>query len=94
MEVQAGQARLTELGVAGWPVWKDAEGVRELHLDAGERSYFLAGRATLTPEDGAPVTVEKGDLIYLPAGRCRWEVLETVRRHYRSEALSPACCIL
>jgi uncharacterized cupin superfamily protein len=38
--------------------------------------------------------VAKGDLIYLPAGRCRWEVHETVRRHYRSEALSPACCII
>jgi uncharacterized cupin superfamily protein len=94
VEHQAGPARLTELGVTGWPVWKDTEGARELHLDAAERSYFLAGSATLTPEGGAPVTVRKGDLIYLPAGRCRWEVHETVRRHYRSEALSPACCII
>lgn len=87
-------ARQTELGVHGWPVWKDSVGSRTLTHDAIEKSYFLAGRATLTPEGGEPVTVHKGDLVVVPAGRCRWEVHETVRRHYRSEALSPACCII
>jgi uncharacterized protein len=87
-------ARQTELGVHGWPVWKDGEGARTLTLDADEKSYFLAGRATLTPDGGEPVTVNKGDLVIVPAGRCRWDVHETVRRHYRSEALSPACCII
>lgn len=87
-------ARQTELGVHGWPVWKDGEGARTLTLDADEKSYLLAGRATLTPNGGEPVTVNKGDLVVIPAGICHWEVHETVRRHYRSEALSPACCII
>lgn len=94
VERQVAQARLTELGVAGWPTWKDGEGSRTLDYEAAEKSYFLDGSATLTPEGGAPVTVGKGDLVVIPAGACHWEVHATVRRHYRSEALSPACCII
>lgn len=88
------QARKTELGIHGWPTWKDAEGERTLSYDASEKSYFLAGRATLTPEGGEPVTINPGDLVSIPAGKCLWQVHQTVRRHYRSDALSPACCII
>ena len=88
------QARQSELGIHGWPTWKDAEGERTLSYDAAEKSYFLAGSATLTGEDGEAVTVNPGDLVVIPAGDCRWQVHSPVRRHYRSEALSPACCII
>ena len=87
-------ARRAELGVDGWPVWKDGTGSRILTLDAPEQSCFLAGEAVLTLEGGESVTVGKGDLVVLPAGACRWEVRTEVRQHYRSDALSPACCIL
>lgn len=86
--------RQAELGVHGWPTWKDAEGERRIALDAAEKSYFLAGSATLTPEGGEPITVRAGDLVEIPAGNCLWQVHVLVRRHYRSEALSPACCII
>lgn len=86
--------RQTELGVHGWPTWKDAVGTRSVNLDADEKSFFLAGSATLTPEGGVAVTVNAGDLVLVPAGNCTWEVHAAVRRHYRSEALSPACCII
>lgn len=87
-------ARRAELGVDGWPVWKDGAGHRTLNLDAGEKSYFLAGEAVLTLEGEEPVRIGKGDLVILPSGACHWEVITDVRRHYRSEALSPACCII
>jgi len=87
-------ARQTELGVPGWPIWKDAEGQRTLSAEASEKSWLIAGRATLTLENGEQITVERGDLVVIPAGTCHWHVHETVRRHYRSDALSPACCIL
>lgn len=87
-------ARRAELGVDGWPLWKDGVGSRALTLDASEKSYFLAGEAVLTLEGGEPVSVRQGDLVIIPAGTCRWEVLADVRRHYRSDALSPACCII
>jgi uncharacterized cupin superfamily protein len=94
VERDISQARQTELGIHGWPTWKDAEGERTLTYDAAEKSYFLAGRATLTLEGDEPVTVHPGDLVEIPAGTCHWHVHERVRRHYRSEALTPACCIL
>lgn len=86
--------RRAELGVDGWPLWKDAVGSRTLTLEAAEHSYLLDGSVTLTPEGGAPVTAARGDLVVIPAGSCRWEVHASVRRHYRSEALTPACCII
>lgn len=87
-------ARRTELGVDAWPLWKDAVGSRSLTLDACEHSYLLEGSVTLTPENGTAVTVGRGDLVTIPPGRCLWEVHATVRRRYRSEALTPACCII
>lgn len=87
-------ARQVELGVHGWPTWKDGEGERTLPYADGEKSFFLAGRATLTLENGEEVTVEAGDLVLIPAGQCHWRVHSQVRRHYRTEGLTPACCII
>lgn len=94
VERQATAARLNELGVHGWPTWKDSVGTRELDYDAAERSYLLDGSATLSMQDGTSCNVEKGDLVIIPAGKCLWVVHQQVRRHYRSDALSPACCII
>ena len=86
--------RKTELGIAGWPTWKDGEGERTLPYADTEKTYFLTGSATLTLPGEASVTVNAGDLVIIPAGDCHWCVHHLVRRHYRSEALSPACCII
>jgi len=94
LEAAVTPARLTELGALAWPQWKDPVGVTSQHYDAEEKSYFLAGEALLGLPGSEPVRVAKGDLITIPAGECRWEVLSLVRRHYRSDALSPACCIV
>ncbi len=94
LERNADPQRLAALGVSGWPTWTDPQGERTLHCDAPERNYLLSGAAILTLADGTRVEVGKGDLFMLPAGDCHWRVTQTVRRHYRSEALSPACCII
>jgi uncharacterized cupin superfamily protein len=94
VEREAPPARLAELGVHGWPTWKDGVGSRVLQSDAAEKSYLLDGVVTLTANGGEPVTARKGDLVIIPAGECLWEVSQAVRRHYRSDALSPACCIV
>lgn len=88
------EARKAELGIAAWPLWKDGAGCRTLTLDAGEKSYFLSGEVVLTLPGQAPVTLGKGDLVTLPPGPCQWDVKSDIRRHYRSDALSPACCII
>ncbi len=94
IERQVLAARLNELGVHGWPTWKDGVGTRLLEYDAAEQSYLLDGAATLSLHDGKEVKVEKGDLVIIPSGTCLWVVHQAVRRHYRSDALSPACCII
>jgi uncharacterized cupin superfamily protein len=94
VERQISLARQTELGVHGWPTWKDGTGTRVLDFDAAEKSYLLDGAAKLCMEDGVSVNVEKGDLVIIPAGKCQWIVHSPIRRHYRSDALSPACCII
>ncbi len=94
VERQVTSARLAELGVHGWPTWKDGVGQHLQDYDAAEKSYLLDGSATLSMEDGEPVSVAKGDLVIIPAGKCQWLVHSQIRRHYRSEALSPACCII
>lgn len=94
VERQVTPARLNELGVHGWPTWKDGVGSRQMDFDAPEKSYLLDGSATLCMCEGPSVNVEKGDLIFIPAGKCHWTVHREIRRHYRSDALSPACCII
>ena len=60
-------------------------------LSVAATTAFAGGMAEpVTPE----VIVEKGDLVIIPAGKCVWVVHQQVRRHYRSDALSPACCII
>ncbi len=94
VERQISPARLNELGVHGWPTWKDGVGTRQLDYDAAEKSFLLDGSVTLNMTDGTSVNVEKGDLVIIPAGKCQWIVHQQVRRQYRSDALSPACCII
>lgn len=94
IEAQASEQRLTELGVLAWPQWKDPVGSYSQNYEAEEKSYFLEGEAWLSMADEEPQHVSKGDLITIPCGVCHWRVLSRVRRHYRSEALSPACCIV
>jgi hypothetical protein len=40
VERQISPSRLTELGVNGWPTWKDGVGTRQLDYDASEKSHI------------------------------------------------------
>lgn len=94
IEPQAPTQRLIELGVLAWPQWKDPVGSYNQHYEAEEKSYILEGEALLSLAGEEPQRVSKGDLVTIPCGVCHWLVLSRVRRHYRSDALSPACCIV
>lgn len=48
-----------------------------------ETCYFLEGSVVVTPANGEPVQIGKGDLVTLPEGiDCVWEIKEPVRKHY------------
>ncbi|MDX2216553.1 MAG: cupin domain-containing protein [Oculatellaceae cyanobacterium bins.114] len=41
----------------------------------------------VTPQDGEPVQLGKGDLVTFPAGMsCTWTILQAVEKHYYFEA--------
>lgn len=77
------EARLTELGVSGWPLWSKDASSFPWSYDATEHCYFLEGEVVVTPEGGEPVSMGEGDLATFPAGlSCHWEIRQAVRKHY------------
>jgi uncharacterized cupin superfamily protein len=76
--------RLSELGVARWPVWGKEVSTFPWSYDSTETCYFLEGRVTVTPDGGEPVTMGKGDLAVFPAGMsCTWEIHAALKKHYQ-----------
>jgi hypothetical protein len=44
---------------------------------------MIAGRIVITPDGGAPVTVQAGDAFVVEAEfRGTWEIIEPVRKHF------------
>lgn len=81
---QPGTAELDQLGVSSWPTWEKEVSVFPWIYDSPETCYFLAGEVIVTPEDGVPVRMGKGDLVTFPAGMsCTWDIRQPVRKHYR-----------
>jgi uncharacterized cupin superfamily protein len=65
-------------------VWHCTPGIFML-THPGETICLVEGRATITPEGGAPVTVLPGEVVFIPEGTvARWEVHETVRKAFHS----------
>ena len=81
---------------ATWPLWESDEhpheppGSNRFHIAYhgdydSERVLIMAGRATLTPDDGSPAyTVCAGDAVYFHKGfSCTWAVTEApIQQHY------------
>jgi uncharacterized protein len=76
--------RLEADGVTGWPVWTKEISEFDWTYDEPETCYFLEGDVVVTPRNGDPVQIGKGDLVTFPAGMsCTWKVRKPVRKHYR-----------
>lgn len=78
--------KLTDLGIKSWPVWSCDVSEFPWTYDSRESCYLLEGEVVITPGDGRPVSIKAGDLVIFPAGMsCRWNVLQAVCKHYRSD---------
>jgi uncharacterized cupin superfamily protein len=84
VEHEPNQEHLIELGVFNWPVWTKEESDFPWYYDEEETCYLLDGEVVVTPDEGQPVEIKKGDLVTFPKGMsCRWNVRKEVRKHYR-----------
>lgn len=80
------EEQLDDLGVKGWPIWTKEVSEFPWAYDASETCYVLEGRVIVTPDEGDPVEIQKGDLATFPKGMaCTWKVVEPIRKHYTFE---------
>lgn len=74
---------LKELEVFSWGIWTKEASTFPWQYDIKETCYFLEGDVIVTPEEGEPVQMGKGDLVKFAAGlKCTWEVRQAVKKHY------------
>ena len=77
-------AKLEVLGVDDWPVWSSEKSTFDWTYQVAETCYIIDGEAIVTPHDGRPVTITRGDLVTFPGGMsCIWEVVSPISKHYR-----------
>jgi uncharacterized cupin superfamily protein len=84
VEHHVAPVKLDAMGVDGWPLWRKEVASFEWTYQDNEICYILDGEAVVTPLDGAPVTIGRGDLVTFPAGlSCTWKITSAVTKHYR-----------
>lgn len=83
IERNVSENRLKDLKVFSWPIWTKEVSEFPWTYDDAETCYFLEGDVIVTPENGEPVSMGKGDLVTFPAGMsCSWNIRVSVRKHY------------
>lgn len=83
IENNPSENRLKETGVFDWPVWTKEVSQFPWSYSEPETCYFLEGEVVVTPDNGEPVRMGKGDLVTFPRGlSCTWKVLKDVKKHY------------
>ena len=80
---QPTQAELNKMGTFSWPIWQKEVSEFPWHYEETETCYFLEGDVTVTPDNGEPIAMGKGDLVTFPAGMsCIWRIDADVSKHY------------
>lgn len=75
--------KLETLAVELWPIWSKEESTFDWHYEQNETCYILEGEATITPENGATVSVSEGDLVNFSKGlSCQWNITSAISKHY------------
>jgi uncharacterized cupin superfamily protein len=78
------EEKLQKLNVRSWPIWKKEISEFPWEYDESETCYILEGEVVVTPENEAPVSFGKGDLVIFPVGlKCTWKINKPVKKHYR-----------
>ena len=64
-------------------IWECTKGSYHATYTAYEYVVLIAGRITITPDGGEPVTVKAGDAFVVePTFKGTWKIEEDVRKHF------------
>ena len=64
-------------------IWECTPGKFTREIMQAELTTFLTGRAIFHPENGDPIEIEAGDVLFFPENtKGTWEIIETVRKAY------------
>ena len=83
VEKNASSMKLDVMGVYDWATWEKEVSEFPWEYNMTETAYIIDGKAIVTPEEGEPVEIERGDLVIFPKGmKCTWKILEDIEKHY------------
>lgn len=64
-------------------IWECTPGKFVREIMQAELTTFLSGHCIFHPEDGEPIEIKAGDVLYFPENsKGTWEIIETVRKAY------------
>lgn len=70
-------------------VWECAPGKWVRQVKEAEISTFLSGHCIFHPDNGNPIEINAGDVLFFPEkSEGTWEILETVRKTYLTYTMS------
>ena len=83
VEKNASSMKMDVLGVYDWATWEKEVSEFPWEYKMTESCYIIDGEAIVTPEDGEPVTIERGDYVIFPKGmKCTWKIIEPIEKYY------------
>ena len=72
-------------------IWECTPGKFIREVKQAEMVTFLSGHCIFHPEDGEPIEIKGGDVLFFPENSMgTWEIIETVRKAYLIYNLNPA----
>jgi len=64
-------------------IWECTPGKFTREIMQAEFTMFLEGNAVFHPENGDPIEIKAGDVLFFPENsKGTWEIIETVRKAY------------
>lgn len=68
-------------------LWEATTGTFAFVFEHWEFFHVISGQLVITPADGEPMTLRAGDALVIEPGFAgRWEIVETMLKHYVSRA--------
>ena len=83
IEKNVSSMKMEVMGVFDWAIWEKEISEFPWEYKMTESCYIVDGEATVTPEDGEPVQIERGDFVIFPQGmKCTWKITDAIEKHY------------